>query len=419
MAKAGLEARKAAVHAMTAVTSEGRLLSEALPRMTDGMDPGERARVGRLATGALRWAGRADRLLGPHLRMKPEDAVLNVLRLAIYEVYVVGAPEHAAVDGAVSLASRSKAGLVNGVLRSLQRRAPVWDETPLPGVPKWLKKRLVKAWGKEAVGAMETVFAEDPPLDLTLKPSEDVAVWAETLGADIRPDGGLRLKSVGQVSALPGFERGAWWVQDAGASIGARILSVKDGEHVLDLCAAPGGKTMQLAATGASVTALDVSKDRMERVTENLKRVDLTAECVVADALKWQPDRMFDAILLDAPCSASGTLRRHPDLAHARDGSGIETLVALQEQMIGRAISWLKPGGRLVYCTCSLFPEEGEAQIEAALKRHKGVSIRPVTGDWIDAKWQTKAGTLRLRPDHWADVGGIDGFFIACLEKQS
>ena len=218
---------------------------------------------------------------------------------------------------------------------------------------------------------------------------------------------------------MPGFESGAWWVQDAGASVGARILAAEAGENVLDLCAAPGGKTMQLAASGASVTALDVSKDRMARVTENLKRVDLTANCVVMDALKWQPDQPFDAILLDAPCSASGTLRRHPDLAYARDGSGIETLVALQEQLIGRAVSWLKPGGRVVYCTCSLFPEEGEAQIEAALTRHKGVSIRPARGDWIDPKWQTEAGTLRLRPDHWAETGGIDGFFIACLEKHS
>lgn len=419
MAKAGLEARKAAVHAMTAVTSEGRLLSEALPRMTDGMDPGERARVGRLATGALRWAGRADRLLGPHLRMKPEDAVLNVLRLAIYEIYVVGAPEHAAVDGAVSLASRSKAGLVNGVLRSLQRRAPVWDDTPLPGVPKWLKKRLTKAWGKDSVAAMEAVFAADPPLDITLKPTEDVAHWAKELTADIRPDGGLRLKSVGQVSALPGFDAGAWWVQDAGASVGARLLNAQAGETVLDLCAAPGGKTMQLAATGAGVTALDVSKDRMERVSENLNRTGLTADCVVADALKWQPEQPFDAILLDAPCSASGTLRRHPDLAHARDGTGIDALVALQEQLIGRAINWLKPGGRLVFCTCSLFPEEGEAQIEAALTRHKNVAVRPPKADWIDPKWQTDAGTLRLRPDHWATQGGIDGFFIACLEKRS
>ncbi len=419
MAKAGLEARKVAVHAMNAVTSEGRLLSEALPRLTDGMEASDRARVGRLATGALRWAGRADRLLGPHLRMKPEDAVLNVLRLAIYEIYVVGAPEHAAVDAAVSLTARSKAGFVNAVLRSLQRRDPVWEDTPLPGLPKWLKKRLTKAWGKESVTAMETVFAAEPPLDLSLKPSEDAAIWAETLGADIRADGGLRLQSVGQVSAMEGFNDGAWWVQDAGASIGARLLSAQTGETVLDLCAAPGGKTMQLAATGATVTALDVSKDRMTRVTENLERTGLNAECVIADALKWQPDQPFDAILLDAPCSASGTLRRHPDLAHARDGSGIDTLVALQEQLIGRAVSWLKPGGRMIYCTCSLFPEEGEAQIEAALTRHKGVSIRPVQADWIDPKWLTEAGTLRLRPDHWADVGGIDGFFIACLEKRS
>ena len=403
---------------MTMVTEEGRLLSEALPKVAERLEPGDRARVGRLATGALRWAGRSDRLLGPHLRMKPEDPVLNALRLAIFEIFAEGAPEHAAVDAAVSMTSKSKQGLVNGVMRNLLRRQPDWDVAPLPGVPKWLRKRLVAAWGKEALAAMEAVFAQEPPLDLTAKSAGETEQWAKALGADIRPGGGLRLHGAKQVSALPGFVEGAWWVQDAGATVAARVLDVREDERVLDLCAAPGGKTMQLAAAGADVTALDVSQDRMKRVTENLTRTGLTANCVTADALKWEPDAPFDAILLDAPCSASGTLRRHPDLAFARDGSGVSALVTLQSALLDRAASWLKPGGRLVFCTCSLFPEEGEDQVEAVLGRQKSLALAEPKSDWIDPQWRTDQGTLRLRPDHWADTGGIDGFFIAGFEKR-
>ena len=266
---------------------------------------------------------------------------------------------------------------------------------------------------------MEAVFATEPPLDLTLRTTDETAHWADVLGAEVRADGGLRLKDPGQVSAMPGFAEGAWWVQDAGATVAARVLDARPDMRVLDLCAAPGGKTMQLAASGAEVTALDVSKERMARVEENLARTGLTANCVVADALKWEPDATFDAILLDAPCSASGTLRRHPDLAFARDGSGVEELVALQARLLDRALSWLKPGGRLVFCTCSLFPEEGEEQVAAALARHESLEIVKPTGEWIDPKWRTDTNTLRLRPDHWAGTGGIDGFFIACFEKRS
>ena len=255
-------------------------------------------------------------------------------------------------------------------------------------------------------------------MDLTLKDADQTADWAEALGAKVRPDGGLRLGDAKQVSALPGFADGAWWVQDASASLAARLLSPQPGARVLDLCAAPGGKTMQLAAAGAKVTALDVSEARMERVTENLARTGLKAECIVADALKWEPDAPFDSIVLDAPCSASGTLRRHPDLAFARDGSGVSALATLQATLLDRATSWLKPGGRLVFCTCSLFPEEGEEQATAVLQRQKSLSLVPATGDWLDTKWITREGTLRLRPDHWADTGGIDGFFVACFEKR-
>ena len=204
-------------------------------------------------------------------------------------------------------------------------------------------------------------------------------------------------------------------MQDAAAALPARLLAPDPGARVLDLCAAPGGKTAQLAAMGAAVTALDISGPRMGRVAENLQRLGLSAELIVTDALHWQPEAPFDAILLDAPCSASGTIRRHPDLPFAKDGSDLALLTALQSQLLDRALGWLKPGGRLVYATCSLLPEEGEHQLTAALSRHPGLRVLPASLPGLDPDWTTPQGALRLRPDYWADLGGMDGFFIVAL----
>ncbi|MEP1652276.1 MAG: transcription antitermination factor NusB, partial [Paracoccaceae bacterium] len=410
----GSEARAAAAKAMTAATKEGAMFRDTFQEIT--LPPSEMARAQRLATGALRFAHRSDQLLGPHLRMKPEDEVLNLLRLALFEINS-GAPSHAAVDGAVDLASKTKKGLVNAVLRNVQRTGTDWNSLGAPKLPKWLKKPMTAAWTKSVVEAMEAVHACDPPLDLTLKDPDSTAHWAKELGGTVMPNGSVRLAKMGQVSALPGFEEGAWWVQDAGATIAAKLLAAKEGEAVLDLCAAPGGKTMQLAATGANVTALDISGPRLKRLEQNLTRTGLTANLVTADALHWEPDTQFDAILLDAPCSATGTLRRHPDLAFAKDGSELTALLPLQAALIDKALGLLKPGGRLIYCTCSLFPDEGEAQIDDALERHP-LKVVLADADWIDPKWKMELG-LRLRPDHWAEIGGIDGFFVAHLEKQS
>ena len=410
------QARAAAIAAMTAVTEEGALLSAVLPELIQGLPPADRARAGRLAVEALRWASRSDRALSPFLRMKPEDPVMNALRLALYEIYQAEVPPHAAVSAAVDLVGKPKAGLVNAVLRNIQRRGLVWDELPLPVLPKWVRKPLVRAWGKEAVEAMEAVFAGPVPLDLSV--AGDPKVWSDRLGGELLPSGSIRLRDAGQVSALPGFEEGAWWVQDASAAIGAKLLQATQEDRVLDLCAAPGGKTMQLAASGAEVTALDISEGRTKRVDENLTRTGLKADVVVADVLNWEPDALFDAILLDAPCSATGTLRRHPDLAYAKGIAMLDDLVPLQAQMLDRAIGWLKPGGRLVFCTCSLLPEEGEAQLAGVLERHKGLSGEMPDLSWIEDDWRAPEGGLRIRPDHWADRGGIDGFFIAVLRKD-
>ena len=216
---------------------------------------------------------------------------------------------------------------------------------------------------------------------------------------------------------MDGFAEGDWWVQDAAAALPAKILDAKAGELVLDLCAAPGGKTMQLAATGAEVRAVDDNHSRMQRVKENLGRTGLTARTFVKDARQFQG--AFDAILLDAPCSATGTIRRHPDLPHAKDGSDFGTLIALQEEMLDHAWSLLKPGGRMVFCTCSLLPDEGEVQIDEALERHPDMSVDAGALDLpgIDPAWISSEGGLRLRPDFWSDLGGMDGFYIACLRK--
>ena len=416
MEQAGLKARAAAAALMTAVTEEGQLLSAALPGIVAPLSPEDRARAQRLATEALRWAQRSDRLLGPFLRNRPEDPVMNLMRLALYEINVEGAAPHGPVNAAVSLANKSKAGMVNAVLRNVLRRGTDWASLPVPTLPKWLRKRLIAAWGKEAVAAMEAVHAGSVPLDIT--PRGDASEWADRLGADLLPTGSLRLSQFGQVSRMPGYVEGAWWVQDAAAAIPARLLDVSPGERVLDLCAAPGGKTMQLSAAGADVTALDISETRNERVAENLGRTGLTARLVTADALEWSPDEPYDAILLDAPCSATGTLRRHPDLAHAKTDASLEGLPELQARLFDRALEWLKPGGRMVFCTCSLLPEEGEDQLAAALIRHPEISVQPPQDPALDARWITPAGALRIRPDHWADRGGIDGFFIVRIAKR-
>ena len=238
---------------------------------------------------------------------------------------------------------------------------------------------------------------------------------AERLGGELLPTGSVRLLDAGQVTALPGYDEGAWWVQDAAAALPARLLGDVAGLEVLDMCAAPGGKTMQLAAAGAKVTALDLSETRMARVTENLARTGLSATTVTGDAMEHEGS--YDAILLDAPCSATGTIRRHPDLPHARHGEGITELIGLQEAMFDHALRLLRPGGRLVFCTCSLIPDEGECHVEEALARHPGLEVLPAEAPGIEDRWRSAEGGLRLRPDFWAERGGMDGFYMAHLRK--
>lgn len=420
MAPRPMTARSAAVQMLTAIMEEGKLLSETL-EIASPLEGADRARAQRLAIETLRAMPRVDRILKPYISKTPPLFVQNILRIATNELCRDGAA-HGVVNEAVNLtAAQRKAGhlkgMVNAVLRKVARNdVEKWDTFSVPTMPKWLRKPLLAAYGNAAMHRIENVQFKNPPLDLTLKNPSDAAIWAERLGGTVMPSGSVRLAEYGQVTALEGYEAGEWWVQDAAAAMPAQLLNVQAGEKVLDLCAAPGGKTLQLASTGAEVTALDVSDKRMERVSENLARTGLNAAVVVDDGLKHQGS--YDAILLDAPCSATGTLRRHPDLPYAKDGSEFFGLFQIQEKLLDHAWSLLKSGGRMVFCTCSLLPDEGEAQIDSALERHKDMRVvAPEDVEWIEPDWRSSEGGLRLRPDFWADQGGMDGFYIAVLQK--
>ena len=422
MSDTGIPARRSALYLLDQILGEGRLMAELLAAgALDRLPPDDRARAQRLALETLRGLERADRILAKHVRKTPPLHVRNALRLGTVELCQGGAA-HGVVNAVVSLIAGHKRhgalkGLVNAVLRKVADQGPeAWALLRTPRLPKWLRSPLVQAWGAEAVAAMERAHFAGAPVDLSLRQFDQVP---KGLTASRLPTGSLRLQEAGQISSLPGYREGAWWVQDAAAALPVMCLDPQPGETIADLCAAPGGKTMQIAATGAQVTAVDGSETRMARVSENLERTGLTATLRIGDAL--EETGQYDAVLLDAPCSATGTIRRHPDLPHAKDGSEFGALIALQAQLLQHAWGLVRPGGRLVYCTCSLLPDEGEVQIEEALPKLDGATIdrsgfeRP----GIDPAWITEEGGLRLRPDYWADLGGMDGFYIACLRKAA
>ena len=415
-------AREVAVNLLDQVLGEERLLSEltGAPRFQN-LAPADRAAAQRLALDTLRGLERADRILKPFLRKQPPLRVLNTLRLATVELCQGGAA-HGVVNDAVEIVARGKKtaglkGLVNAVLRKVVTKGPEeWAKLRVPRLPKWLREPLVMAWGRDAVAAIETAQFAGAPIDLSAR--GDAARLAEKTGGELLPTGSVRIQGQIQVSALDGYDTGAFWVQDAAAALPVRLLGDVTGQRVLDMCAAPGGKTLQLAAAGAHVTALDISEHRMARVQENLTRIGLAADIAISDALAYSADP-YDAIVLDAPCSATGTIRRHPDLPHAKTGDGIMELIELQSAMIDKALDLLKPGGSLVFCTCSLIPDEGEVQVEEALARHPDLTVDTPLPAGIPDDWKSAEGGIRLRPDYWADRGGMDGFYMARLIKAA
>lgn len=422
MSNTGVQARRSAVYLLDQILGEDpRLMSELLASgALDKLSPDDRARAQRLATETLRGLERADRLLQKHLKKTPVLTIQNVLRVGTVELCQGGAA-HGVVNAMVNLVGQHNKlshlkGLTNAVLRKIAADGPAaWDALRAPRLPKWLRGPLAEAWGTDAMAAMEIAHFAGAPLDLTAK--RDPAAVAEATGGTLLPTGSIRITNPGQVSTMAGFASGDWWVQDAAAAIPVQILKPQAGEMILDLCAAPGGKTMQIAASGADVTAVDDSSPRMQRVSENLARVGLKAKTLTKDVRAVKGT--FDAILLDAPCSATGTIRRHADLPYAKDGSEFGDLIELQSAFIDHAWSLLKPGGRMVFCTCSLLPDEGEVQVDEALERHDDMSVDRdalmVAG--IQPEWLTTEGGLRLRPDYWSELGGMDGFYVVCLRK--
>ncbi|UWQ49845.1 methyltransferase domain-containing protein [Leisingera caerulea] len=414
-------ARRTAVYLLDQVLGEGRLLAECYAAgALEKLAPEDRARAQRLAAETLRSLERADRILKKHLKKTPPLMVMNALRLGTVELCSGGAA-HGVVNAMVAIVSKHRRhgqlkGLVNAILRKVADEGPEeWAKLRVPRLPNWLRKPLVQAWGAEAMLSMEAAHQAGAPLDITGKPGADL----QALGGVLLPTGSLRIAGAGQVSALPGYREGDWWVQDAAAALPALILNALPGEQALELCAAPGGKTMQMAAAGAKVTAVDISESRVARLRENLERTGLEAELVVADAL--EQTGQYDAVLLDAPCSATGTIRRHPDLPQAKDGSEFGALIELQAQMLAHAWTLVKPGGRLMYCTCSLLPDEGECQVEEALEMFPDMAAdrEALKMPGVDADWITEEGGLRLRPDYWPEQGGMDGFYMALLRKTA
>lgn len=395
-----------------------------------GLSERDRALVRALTATVLRRLGTARQLLGNLLdRGLPADAprVEIALLLGLAQILWLNVPDHAAVDLSVRVVradgrTARYAGLVNAVLRRVVREgAQKLDTqfTPLD-TPRWLMERWERNYGAETARRIAAAQAREPALDLTVK--SDPQSWADTLGGRVLPTGSVRAMVHGPTTQLPGYAEGAWWVQDPAAALPARLLDDLHGRTVADLCAAPGGKTMQLAAAGARVAAVDRSPQRLARVRENLLRVGLDAELVSADVLEWRGGT-FDAVLLDAPCSATGTIRRHPDIPWIKRESDILNLAALQRRLIGKAAELVKPGGMLIYCVCSLEPEEGIAVVREFLREQPSLRRRAIQpGEaYIPGEWLTPDGDLRTLPCHLPDpdpgMAGVDGFYAARLER--
>lgn len=417
----GTATRRAALKMLDAVLRRGEALDRAQHAATQGIkNPADRAHAVVIAAEPLRHLPDLDALIDSATKQRiPDDAKSRaVLRLALVQALKLETPPHAAIATALPLIEGGPKRLVHGVFGTLMRSEAKLPD--LPTLPEDAAERWQDQWGDDMVEAAQVAISAQPPLDLSLRDTAETSTWADTLGGTSLGDGNVRISEPGNVTALPGYDEGAWWVQDISASIAARLLGQGDGRTVLDLCAAPGGKTMQLAANDWNVNAVDISAKRLERLKDNLSRTGLSVDLTQGDIEKWSPDAPADAVLLDAPCSATGIFRRHPDVLHRVGNRQIAELAELQEKLLDRAAEWVKPGGTLVYATCSLEQTEGEEQITAFLAAHPDWQRAAVQPDELPAGFAPNAdGDVRILPGTLADAGGADGFFISRLRKNA
>jgi 16S rRNA (cytosine967-C5)-methyltransferase len=438
----GLEARAVALDLLGTVLERRTPLDEALQhhKRFPSLESRDRAFARNLVATSLRRLGQLDAVIARLLErpLKPKTETLRqVLRLGLCQILFLETPPHAAVDTSVRLAAKAgfagHKGLVNAVLRRADRELrpliagqAASGEAGRLNTPDWLWDALSAAYGEAAAQAIAAAHLTEPPLDLTLKDPTSADDWAARLDARILPTGSLRLPpGQGDVTKLAGYREGAWWVQDLAASLPARLLRAPAGrtmagQTVVDLCAAPGGKTVQLAAAGAEAIAVDRDAGRLKRLSQNLDRLGLRATTVEADATRWRPPAPVAAVLLDAPCSATGTLRRHPDIAWLKGPKQIAPLAQLQDRLLAAAADMLEPGGQLVYATCSLLPEEGPARIAALLDGGAPFARDPIAGEEIADLGEliTAAGDLRSLPSQLSEIGGLDGFYVCRLRRQ-
>ncbi len=420
----GVEARLAAGVLLNAAL-EGRSGLDAAQSFREVSDlPGpDRAFARAVAMAALRRLGEIDQILDRKLQKAPPLAVRTILRVALAQTLVLETPAFAAVSTAVKLAEREVKtrpykNLVNAVLRGIEREGPGLT-TAESNLPEWLAARWRATYGEATLTGLALAAREEPATDLSLKPEVDAAVVAEALDGEVLVGNTVRTGRRGDLASWPGFDDGIWWVQDAAAAVPVRLLAPRTGESIVDFCAAPGGKTLQIAASGASVVALDRSAPRLKRLTENLARTGLSAEVVAVPAEDWDDPRTFDAVLLDAPCTATGTFRRNPEVLRATKPADVAKLADVQHRLLDAAAGRVKTGGRLVYCVCSLEREEGETQIIAFLRRNPAFRTAPADPASVGAPTEalTPEGWLRILPSMWAEKGGLDGFFIARLDR--
>jgi 16S rRNA (cytosine967-C5)-methyltransferase len=416
----GVPARAAALKLLDAVLRRGLPLESALDAAARGLDrPEDRALAHLLAATVLRHLPDLDALIdGATAKpLAPDAKARSVLRLALAQALRLGTPPHAAIATVLPLVDGGPRRLVHGVFGTLSRR-----ETRLPDPPRLppaVEERWTAQWGAEVVAAARIAGTAPPPLDLTLRDPAETGLWAERLGATSLAPGHLRLPAGARVADLPGFADGAWWVQDLAASLPVRLLGPGNGARAIDLCAAPGGKLLQLAAAGWDTDAIDLAEPRLARVRENLARTRLSARVRVADALTFTADGPAQAVLLDAPCSATGIFRRHPDVLHRVRSRAIERLAEAQRAMLARAAQWVVPGGTLLYATCSLERAEGEEVADAFLTAQGGFAADPVRADELpDGIAPDAAGHVRVLPGAWAAAGGADGFFVARFRRR-